>query len=308
MALRDSTPLNPWRRSRDRQRWTERAIELLLLLAALSSIATLLGILYVLVGESLQFFQQVSLWEFITETRWTPLFGDPKYGIWPLLSGTLTTTFVALLIAIPFGTAIAIYSSEFAPATVREILKPLLELLAGVPSVVYGYFALLVVTPLLQQVLPWLPGFNMISAGAVMGLAIIPLVSSISEDAMQAVPNTLREGSYAMGATKLQTALKVVFPSAISGIMSAYILGTSRALGETMIVTIAAGLQPTLTFNPFEQAATITAYIVQVSMGDLPHGTLQYQTIFAAGLTLVLLTLILNIIGHLLTKRYRERY
>jgi phosphate transport system permease protein len=213
-----------------------------------------------------------------------------------------------LLIAIPFGTAIAIYSREFAPTMVREILKPLLELLAGVPSVVYGYFALLVVTPLLQQVLPWLPGFNMISAGAVMGLAIIPLVSSISEDAMQAVPNTLREGSYAMGATKLQTALKVVFPSAISGIMSAYILGTSRALGETMIVTIAAGLQPTLTFNPFEQAATITAYIVQVSMGDLPHGTLQYQTIFAAGLTLVLLTLVLNIIGHLLTKRYRERY
>lgn len=296
------------RRSRVQQQYFERAIELLLLLAALSSIAVIVGILYVLLGESLQFFRQVSLWKFITGTRWTPLFGDPQYGIWPLLSGTLTTTFVALTIAIPLGTAIAIYSSEFAPATVREILKPSLELLAGVPSVVYGYFALLVVTPLLQQVLPWLPGFNMISAGMVMGLAIIPLISSISEDAMRAVPNHLREGSYAMGATKIQTALKVVFPAAISGVMSAYILGTSRALGETMIVTIAAGLQPTLTFNPFEQSATITAYIVQVSMGDLPHGTLQYQTIFAAGLTLVLMTLALNVMGHFLTKRYREHY
>lgn len=308
MDFPDFNPFGARRRSRARQQQFEKAIELLLLLAALSSIATIVGILYVLVGESFHFFQQVSLWDFLTGTRWTPLFGDPQYGIWPLLSGTLTTTLVALTIAIPCGTAIAIYSSEFAPATVREILKPSLELLAGVPSVVYGYFALLVVTPLLQQVLPWLPGFNMIGAGLVMGLAIIPLISSISEDAMQAVPNDLREGSYAMGATKIQTALKVVFPASISGVMSAYILGTSRALGETMIVTIAAGLQPTFTFNPFDQAATITAYIVQVSMGDLPHGTLQYQTIFAAGLTLVLMTLMLNIVGHLLTKHYREHY
>jgi phosphate transport system permease protein len=215
---------------------------------------------------------------------------------------------VALVIAIPLGTIVAIYLSEFANGQLREWVKPALELLAAIPTVVYGYFALLFVTPALQAVLPDLPGFNMLSAGLVMGLMIIPLISSISEDAMRAVPITLKEGSYATGATRLQTALRVVFPSAISGITAAYILGASRAVGETMIVAIAAGLQPNLTFNPMNEAATITAYIVQVSLGDLPHGSIAYQTIFVAGLTLVLMTLLLNIVGHFLAKRYREIY
>lgn len=286
----------------------ERGIALLLFLAAFSSVATTVAILTILGSESLGFFEHVSLVQFLTDTQWTPLFADPHYGILPLVSGTLVTTAVALMVAIPLGTIIAIYLSEFAHSRLRELIKPVLELLAGIPTVVYGYFALLFVTPLLQVILPNLPGFNMLSAGLVMGIMIIPFVSSISEDAMRAVPVYLREGSYAMGATRLQTAVWVVFPAAISGISAAYILAISRAVGETMIVAIAAGLQPNLTWNPMEQAATISAYIVQVSLGDLPHGSLEYQTIFVAGLTLVLMTLIFNIIGHFLSKRYREIY
>ena len=286
----------------------EKIIEVLLFLAAFSSVATMGAILYILASESVLFFREVPLIDFLTDTRWTPLFQNPHYGISSLLSGTLVTSAVALFVAIPCGTIAAIYLSEFASTQLREIIKPALELLAAIPTVVYGYFALLYVTPWLQNFFPDLPGFNMLGAGLVMGLMIIPFISSISEDAMRAVPVGLREGSYAMGATKLQTALKVVFPAAISGISSSYILGTSRAVGETMIVAVAAGLKPNLTWNPFEQAATITAYIVQVSLGDLPHGTLEYQTIFAAGLTLVLMTLLLNIIGHFLAKKYREIY
>lgn len=286
----------------------ERGIELILFLAAFSSVATTIGILEILIQESVGFFQEVSLAEFFTDTEWSPLFADPHYGIMPLMSGTLVTSAVALLVAIPLGTIAAIYLSEFAPSRLREIIKPCLELLAAIPTVVYGYFALLYVTPFLQIIFPILPGFNMLSAGLVMGLMIIPLISSISEDAMRAVPVGLKEGSYATGATRLQTALRVVFPAAISGISSSYILGASRAVGETMIVAIAAGLQPNLTWNPLDQGATITAYIVQVSLGDLPHGTLEYQTIFAAGLVLVLMTLVLNILGHFLAKRYREIY
>jgi len=286
----------------------ERAIEFLLLLAAFSSVATTVAILAMLITESLAFFQQVSLVEFLTDTRWSPLFADAHYGILPLVSGTLVTTVVALLVAVPLGTIAAIYLSEFAAHRLREVVKPCLELLAGIPTVVYGYFALLFVTPLLQQVLPDLPGFNMLSAGLVIGVMIIPYVSSISEDAMRSVPLHLREGSYAMGATRLQTALRVVLPAAISGISAAYILGISRAVGETMVVAIAAGLQPIFTLNPMNEAATITAYIVAVSLGDLPQGSLEYQTIFAAGLTLVLITLVFNILGHFLTKRYREIY
>jgi len=266
------------------------------------------AILAMLITESLAFFQQVSLVEFLTDTRWSPLFADAHYGILPLVSGTLVTTVVALLVAVPLGTIAAIYLSEFAAHRLREVVKPCLELLAGIPTVVYGYFALLFVTPLLQQVLPDLPGFNMLSAGLVIGVMIIPYVSSISEDAMRSVPLHLREGSYAMGATRLQTALRVVLPAAISGISAAYILGISRAVGETMVVAIAAGLQPIFTLNPMNEAATITAYIVAVSLGDLPQGSLEYQTIFAAGLTLVLITLVFNILGHFLTKRYREIY
>jgi phosphate transport system permease protein len=215
---------------------------------------------------------------------------------------------VALAVAIPLGTVIAIYLSEFAPFKLREVAKPFLELLGGVPTIVYGYFALLFVTPLLQHLYPELPGFNLLSAGIVMGIMIIPYVSSISEDAMRAVPMHLREGSYAMGATRLQTALRVVFPAAFSGVASAYILGISRAVGETMILAVAAGMQPNLTFNPLEPAATITAFIVQVALGDLPHGSIGYQTIFAAGLTLMLLTLACNVVGHFLRRRFRESY
>jgi phosphate transport system permease protein len=286
----------------------ERLIEFVLFLAALVSVFTTVGIVYVLVKESVVFFEQVPISKFLTDTQWTPLFDDAHFGIMVLLSGTLTSSAVALLVAIPLGTVIAIYLSEFAPFRLREVAKPLLELLGGVPTIVYGYFALLFVTPLLQKLYPGLPGFNLLSAGIVMGIMIVPYVSSISEDAMRAVPMNLREGSYAMGATRLQTALRVVVPAAFSGIASAYILGISRAVGETMILAVAAGMQPNLTFNPLEPAATITAYIVQVALGDLPHGSLGYQTIFAAGLTLLLFTLVCNIVGHVLRKRFREAY
>jgi phosphate transport system permease protein len=286
----------------------ERAIEAVLFLAASVSVVTTVGIVAILFTESFSFFQQVRLADFLTDTQWTPLFADAHYGILPLLSGTLVTSAVALLIAIPLGTVIAMYLSEFAPFAVREVGKPFLELLGGIPTIVYGYFALLFVTPLLQMLFPTLPGFNMLSAGLVMGIMIIPYISSLSEDAMRAVPMSLREGSYAMGATRFQTAWRVVTPAAFSGIAAAYILGISRAVGETMIVAIAAGMQPDLTWDPTEPAATITSYIVQVALGDLPHGSLGYQTIFAAGLTLALITLCFNVLGHLLRKRFRQAY
>jgi len=286
----------------------EKAIESLLLFAALTSVAITVGIVGILVYESIGFFRQVSLWEFLTDRQWTPLFSEPHYGILPLVSGTLVTTVVALAVAVPMGSLIAIYLSEYASTGTREVIKPALELLSAVPTVVYGYFALLFVTPALQKLWPELPGFNMLSAGLVIGIMIVPYVSSVSEDAMRAVPLHLREGAFALGATRMQTALRVVFPSALSGITAAYILGISRAIGETMVVAIAAGMQPTLTWNPLEPAATMTAYIVQVSLGDLPHGSVGYQTIFATGLTLLLMTLIFNIAGHVLKKRYRQVY
>src|ERR671921_781002 len=258
--------------------------------------------------ESVLFFQHVPMVDFLTDRQWTPLFDDAHFGIMVLLSGTLTSSLVALAIAIPLGTIIAIYLSEFAPFKLREVAKPFLELLGGIPTIVYGYFALLFVTPLLQRIYPDLPGFNLLSAGIVMGIMIIPYVSSISEDAMRAVPMSLREGSYAMGATRFQTATRVVFPAAFSGVAAAYILGISRAVGETMILAVAAGMQPNLTFNPLEPAATITAFIVQVALGDLPHGSIGYQTIFAAGLTLLLFTLIFNVLAFWLRARFREAY
>ena len=290
------------------QRVRERIIESILFLAALSSVLTTFAIAGVLIYESIPFFQHVSIIDFLTDTQWTPLFDDAHYGIMPLVAGTLVTTTVALSVAIPLGTIIAIYLSEFAPHKVRELVKPFLELLGAVPTVVFGYFALILVTPLLQKLIPGLPGFNMLSAGLVMGVMIIPYVSSVSEDAMRAVPMHIREGSYAMGATRFQTAIRVVVPSAFSGIAAAYILGISRAIGETMIVAVAAGMQPNFTLNPLEPAATISSYIVQVSLGDLPHGSIGYQTIFAAGLTLMLMTLGFNIAGYFLKKRVREVY
>ena len=290
------------------RRRREKIIETVLLLAACVSVFTTVGIVYILLKESLNFFSNVPLWDFLTDTQWTPLFSDAHFGIAVLLSGTITSSAVALIVAIPLGTIIAIYLSEFAGHKAREILKPLLEMLSGVPTIIYGYFALLFVTPLLQKIFPELPGFNVLSAGLVMGIMIIPYVSSLSEDAMRAVPMSLREGSYAMGATRLQTALRVVVPAALSGIASAYILGVSRAVGETMILAVAAGMQPNLSLDPMQPAATITSYIVQVALGDLPHGSVGYQTIFAAGLVLMLLTLFFNLLGYWIRRRYREAY
>lgn len=286
----------------------ERVIEFLLFGAALVSVFTTAAIVYILAKESWVFFRQVPLTDFLFDTQWTPLFDDAHFGIMVLLSGTITSSAVALVVAIPLGTVIAIYLSEFAPFKVREVAKPFLELLGGVPTIIYGYFALVFLTPLLQIVYPDLPGFNLLSAGLVMGIMIIPYVASLSEDAMRAVPMSLREGSYAMGATRLQTALKVVMPAATSGVASAYILGISRAVGETMILAVSAGMQPNLTFNPAEPGATITSFIVQVALGDLPHGSIGYQTIFAAGLSLMLMTLMFNLLGYWLRKKYREVY
>lgn len=294
---------HPVRRIR---RFKEFLIESILFIAAASSVFVTMSIVFILVKESIPFFEKVSIKDFLTDTQWTPMFDDAHYGILPLLSGTLMTTLIALLVSIPLGTVIAIYLSEYAGSKRREGIKPVLELLAAVPTVVYGYFALLFVSPLFQKIFPDLPGFNILSAGFVMGIMIIPYVASLNEDAMRAVPNYLREGSYALGATRLETALKVVFPSALSGISSAYILGISRALGETMVVAIAAGMQPNLTLNPLEPAATITAFIVQVSLGDAPHGSIGYQSIYTAGLTLLTITLCLNFIGYYLKKKYRE--
>jgi len=296
---------HPVRRIR---RIKEFLIEAVLFAAAASSVFVTVGIVFILVRESIPFFQHVSFVEFATGTEWTPLFDEPKYGILPLLCGTFLTTIIALLMAIPLGTIIATYLSEYANARWREFLKPVLELLAAVPTVVYGYFALLFVTPLLQKIMPDLPGFNVLAAGLVIGVMIIPYVSSLTEDAMRAVPAYLREASYAVGASRMQTAFRVVIPAAFSGISSAYILGISRALGETMVVAIAAGMQPNLTMNPTEPAATITAFIVQVSLGDLPHGSIGYQSIYVAGLTLLMITLTFNIIGFALRKKFREVY
>ncbi|GIV42793.1 MAG: phosphate transport system permease protein [Vicingaceae bacterium] len=286
----------------------EKIIEFFLLLSGIISILTTIGILYVLISESIPFFEKVSVIDFLTDTQWTPLFADKHFGILPLLTGTLLTTFIALLVAIPFGLTIAIYLNEYAPGKFRNVVKPILEVLAAIPTVVYGYFALMVVTPFLQNFIPQLSGFNALSPGIVMGIMIMPMISSLSEDAMYAVPNSLREASYGMGATRLQTALKVIVPSASSGIIVSIILAISRAVGETMIVAIAAGQQPRLTLNPLVPIETITTYIVQVSLGDVVQGTLEYQTIFAAGITLFILTFILNNISYYFRKKYQKKY
>jgi phosphate transport system permease protein len=292
---------------KNKRRITESLIEGFLFLCALSSVVVTFAIVYTLISEAVPFFKLVSLKEFLTETEWTPLFENPKYGISPLISGTLMTTVIALLIAIPFGIITSVYLSEFASIKFREIFKPLLELLAAVPTVVYGYFAMLFVTPLLQKIFPDLGAFNALSAGLVMGVMIIPYVSSLSEDAMRAVPQSLREGSLALGASKYQTSFQVVIPSAFSGIASAFVLAVSRAIGETMVVAIAAGLQPRFSLNPTESTATLTAYIVQVSLGDLPHGSIGYQTIYVAGLTLFLFTFSLNLVGQRIRSRLEKK-
>lgn len=295
-------------KERQAQKFRERVIEVVLFIAAASSVFVTLAIVFVLVYESAGFFQTIPLGDFLFGTTWSPLFADPQYGILPLLGGTLLSTVVALTFVAPIGLITAIYLSEFASPGARETIKPILEMLSGVPTIIYGFFALLFVTPLLQTFVPGLPGFNILSAGIVIGIMIIPYVASLSEDAMRAVPQALRDGSYALGATRLETAFKVVLPAATSGVAAAFILGISRAVGETMVVAIAAGQQPNLTFDPREPAATITAYIVQVALGDLPHGSLAYQTIFAAGLILLLLTLFFNVVGFWLRHKFREAY
>jgi|TARA_B110000240_G_scaffold121367_1_gene135612 phosphate transport system permease protein len=291
-----------------RRNFVERLIEFGLLCSGIVAIFITLAIVYVLVSEAIPFFEYVSIKEFLTDTVWTPNYSIKHYGILPLVSGTLTTTGIALIVAVPLGTITAIYLSEFASHKVREIIKPILELLVGVPTVVFGYFALMLVTPMLQKIYPDLTTFNMLGPGIVMGIMIVPYIASLAEDSMRAVPMSMREGAYAMGATRFQTAIRVITPAAISGIVAAYILAISRAVGETMIVAIAAGQQPNFTFNPVESAATITSYIVSVALGDLEHGGIGYQSIFAAGLTLLIMTLLINILGHMVRKKYAERY
>jgi len=286
----------------------EKLIEFVLKSASLITILTTIGILWVLLSESYSFFKEVSIIEFLTDTQWTPLFVRKHFGILPLVAGTLLTTFVAILVALPIGLTIAIYLSEYAPKRFKKIIKPLLEILAAVPTVVYGFFALMVVTPFLQSIIPSMAGFNSLSAGIVMGIMIIPFISSLSEDALSSVPKSLREASYGMGATRFQTAFKVMVPAASSGIIVSVILAFSRAIGETMIVAIAAGQQPRLTMNPLVPVETITAYIVQVCLGDVPHGSLEYKTIFAAGITLFVFTFILNNISFWIRKKFREEY
>lgn len=286
----------------------ELVIEKTLLTSALITIAVTIGIILVLSIETFRFFSEVSIIDFFTDTQWTPLFTEKHFGILPLLSGTLLTSFIAIAFALPVGLSISIYLSEYAPKSFRKTIKPLLELLAAVPTVVYGFFALVVVTPFLQGIFPSLSGFNSLSAGIVMGIMIIPYISSLSEDALHAVPSALREASFGMGATKLQTAFKVIVPAASSGIIVSIILAISRAIGETMIVAIAAGQQPRLTLDPTVPIETITAYIVQVSLGDVQHGSLEYRTIFAAGITLFVFTFLLNSLSYKIRKKYQAKY
>ncbi len=295
---------------RDRRRsliW-EHAIQGMLFICGILSILTTLGILLTLLFETASFFKEVSIINFLTDLEWTPLFATKKFGILPLLLGTTLTSLIAMFVAMPLGLLSAIFLSEYTSDRVRRFIKPILEVLAGIPTVVYGYFALLFVTPLLQRLIPSMSGFNALSPGIVMGIMIVPMISSLSEDAMYAVPNSLREAGYALGSSRLQVSLKVVIPAAFSGILSAFILGISRAIGETMIVAIAAGQQPRLTLNPLVPIETMTAYIVQVSLGDTPTGTLEYRTIFAVGMMLIIFTLMLNIISLRLRKRFLGLY
>ncbi len=295
--------------ARDRGRvLRERTIEGTLLLAAGVGALTTIGILYSLFGETVKFFTHVSIVDFFTDTEWTPLFSTKRFGIWPLVTATMLTSFIALVVAVPVGLTTAIYLSEFASPRVRGIAKPALEVLAGIPTVVYGFFALITITPILAKFIPGMSTFNSLSAGLVMGVMIIPMIASLSEDAMSAVPSGLREGAYALGSTRLEVALRVVFPAALSGIIASVILGLSRAVGETMIVAIAAGQRPVMTLDPRVPVETMTTFIVQVSLGDTPYGSIEYLTIFAVGSTIFVMTLTLNVISHWFVRRFREVY
>ena len=296
-------PPGAWRRH-----LPERGIALVLFLSTILSILITVGIIAVLLFEAIKFFGEVSFWEFITGTRWTPLFSSKQFGVLALVAGTTLTAALAMLVALPLGLLSAIYLSEYAPEKVRRPVKPILEVLAGIPTVVYGYFALLFVTPILRQISADISVFNALSAAVVMGIMILPMVSSLSEDAMRSVPRTLREGAYALGSTKLEVSTLVVVPAALSGIVSAFILAVSRAIGETMIVTIAAGQNPNFTLNPFVPIETMTAYIVQVSQGDAPAGSIEFKTIFAVALLLFSITLVMNLLSQYVVSRFREEY
>lgn len=294
--------------SKRRRAAGESAIQAVLFLCAVVSIGTTLGIIYVLLQETVLFFQQVSPLEFFGDTRWTPLFASKRFGVWPLVVGTVLVAVGAMVVALPLGLLAAIYLSEYASDRMRRILKPILEILAGIPTVVYGYFALTFITPLLRQIFPQTQTFNALSASLVMGIMILPTVASISEDALSAVPRSLREAAFGLGATRFEVATRIVVPAALSGISAAFILAISRAIGETMIVAIAAGQQPKITFNPLESIETMTAYIVQVSLGDTPHQSIAYKTIFAVGMLLFVMTFGLNLVSHWITRRFREVY
>ena len=295
-------------RERTLRQLRENVIQVLLQLCAGVSILTSFGILGILLFESLPFFEEVSPWEFLTGTNWAPLMEPRHFGVVPLIAGTLLVTGVAAVLVIPVGSLAAMYLSEYASPRSRKRLKPALEVLAGIPTVVYGYFAVIVVTPALRTVLPSTSVFNALSAGIVVAIMIIPTVASLSDDAMRSVPRSLRDAGYGLGATRREITLGVVFPGALSGILSSYVLAIGRAIGETMIVTMAAGATPRLTLNPLESIQTMTGYIVQVSLGDTPNGTVEFRTIFAVGLTLFLMTLGVNMASFWIRKRFREAY
>ncbi|MEM9089021.1 MAG: phosphate ABC transporter permease subunit PstC [Cyanobacteria bacterium P01_F01_bin.53] len=297
-----------WQPKRGRAKLIQTIVKIICGAFAAISIFTTLGIVATLIFEAIAFLQEIPLSQFLTDTRWTPLFASKQFGIFVLVSATVMISFISIMVALPLGLLSAICLSEYATPKVRRILKPILEVLAGVPTVVYGYFALLTVTPFLQSFIPNLQGFNALSAGLVLGVMITPMVASLSEDALYSVPRSLKDGAYALGATKRETVTSVILPAALSGIVSSLILAVSRAIGETMIVTLAAGANPTLGFNPFVPVMTMTAYIVQVTAGDAPHGTIEYKTIFAVGMTLFLLTLVLNVFSFWFVRRFREKY
>ncbi|MCR8843648.1 phosphate ABC transporter permease subunit PstC [Paenibacillus sp. SC116] len=286
----------------------DKIMPVLLFLCASVSVLTTIGIVYTLLSETISFFRIVPIQDFFGSLKWSPLINPKSFGIWPLLSGTMLITIIAILVAVPIGLASAIYLSEYASRRVRKIVKPILEVLAGVPTIVYGYFALTFITPIVRSIFPDTGVFNALSAGIVVGIMIIPMISSLSEDAMSAVPDSLRNGAYALGATRFEVATKIVVPAALSGIVASFVLAFSRAIGETMIVTVAAGSTPNLTANPLESIQTMTAYIVQVSMGDIPHGSVEYGTIFAVGMTLFVITLLLNMLAQYVSRRFREEY
>ena len=297
-----------WQANRSLSKSMELLVKIVFGIFAFVSVATTVGIVLTLIFETIEFFRQVSIIHFLTSRQWTPLFSNAQFGIFVLISATLMTTTIAILVALPLGLMAAIYLSEYAKPSTRKVLKPALEILAGVPSVVFGYFALLTVSPVLQTFIPGLQGFNALSAGLVLGISILPLVASLSEDAIYSVPRSLRDGSYALGSTKRETIISVVLPAALSGIVASLILAISRAIGETMIVTLAAGQNPRFGFNPFVPVQTMTAFIVQVSLGDTPAGSLAYKTIFAVGMTLFLITLTLNLFSFWFVRRFREKY